>query len=134
MVAAMNPIARCVVCLILLVLAACADAATQIPLDDAARAYVRMALEIGTYEKDYVDAYYGPPEWRTEAEAHPRTIPELKAEAARIHAALDAIDPAPLHPLEGRRRVWLTAHVASAETRLLMIGGARFRFDLAFSA
>ncbi len=63
MVAAMTPITRCVVCLIVLVVAACADAATETPLDNAARDYVRMALGIGTHEKDYVDAYYGPPEW-----------------------------------------------------------------------
>ena len=124
----MTPIKRCVVCLMVLVVAACADSATESPLDDTARDYVRMALEIGTHEKDYVDAYYGPPEWRTEAEANPRTIPELKAEAARIHGTLGAIDPALLQPLERRRRAWLIAHVASAETRLEMIGGARFPF------
>lgn len=128
MVAAMTPITRCVICLIVLVVAACADAATETPLDDTARDYVRMALEIGTHEKDYVDAYYGPPEWRTEAEANPRAIAELKTEAARIHAALDAIDTAPLQPLERRRQAWLIAHVASAETRLAMIGGERLPF------
>lgn len=119
---------RLLVCLIALVAAACAEAATETPLDDAARDYVRMALEIGTHEKDYVDAYYGPPEWRTEAEAHPRPVPELKTEASRIHAALDAIDPAPLQPLARQRRAWLIAHVASAETRLDMIAGSRFPF------
>ena len=119
---------RVLACLIMLMVAACVDAATETPLDDAARAYVRMALEIGTHEKDYVDAYYGPPEWRTEAEAHPRSIAELKAEAGRIHTALDAIDPAPLQALELKRHAWLIAHVASAETRLDMIGGARLPF------
>jgi hypothetical protein len=97
-------------------------------LDDAARDYVRMALEIGTHEKDYVDAYFGPPAWRTEAEARPRTVAELKAEAERIHAELKVIDPAPLQPLERARHAWLIAHVASAETRLAMIAGARFPF------
>jgi hypothetical protein len=124
----MTPIKRCIACLTVLVLAACADSATESPLDDAARSYVRMALEIGTHEKDYVDAYYGPREWRTEAEANPRTVAALKAEAERIQAELDAIDPAPLPPLERRRHAWLIAHVASAETRLDMIGGARFPF------
>ena len=119
---------RILVCLIVLIAAACADAATETPLDDAAREYVRLALEIGTHEKDYVDAYYGPPEWKTAAEAQPRTIGDLKAEALRIHAALNTIDPAPLQPLERRRHAWLIAHVASAETRLDMIAGTRFPF------
>jgi len=114
--------------LLVLFAAACADAATESPLDDAARAYVHMALEIGTHEKDYVDAYYGPPEWRTEAEAHPRSLAELKAEAERIRAGLDTINAASLQPLERARHAWLLAHVASAQARLDMIGGARLPF------
>ena len=50
-------------------------------LDEAAHDYVHLALEIGAHEKGYIDAYFGPPEWRIEAEAHPRNISELKAEA-----------------------------------------------------
>ena len=119
---------RLFACLLVLFAVACADAVTESPLDDAARAYVRMALEIGTHEKDYVDAYFGPPEWRTEAEANPRTLVELKAAAERIQADLSAIDPATLQPRERARHGWLTAHVASAQTRLEMIGGVRLPF------
>lgn len=123
--AMMGPAMRLVAVLLLFIATACAG---ESPLDDAARAYVRMALEIGTHEKDYVDAYYGPPEWRTEADAHPRSIPELKAEAERIHAALSAIDAGVLQPLERARHAWLVAHVESAQTRIEMIGGARLPF------
>jgi hypothetical protein len=124
----MPAVMRLLLCFPFLILAACADAATESPLDEAARAYVRLVLEIGTHEKDYVDAYYGPPEWRTEAEAHPRTLADLKAEAERIHADLRAIDATALEPLERARHAWLIAHVGSAQTRLEMIGGARFPF------
>jgi hypothetical protein len=37
-------------------------------LDDAAQDYVHLVLEIGAHEKGFVDAYFGPPEWRIEAE------------------------------------------------------------------
>src|SRR5688572_25613167 len=41
--------------------------------DDAmnavAESYVRLVLALGTHDADYVDAYYGPPAWRAEAEA-----------------------------------------------------------------
>src|SRR5437660_2267811 len=53
-------------------------------LDEAAQDYVHLVLEIGAHEKGFVDAYFGPPEWRIEAEAHPHDIAELKAEADRI--------------------------------------------------
>jgi hypothetical protein len=97
-------------------------------LDEAAQDYVRLVLEIGAHEKDYVDAYFGPPEWRMAAEAHPRNVPDLKAEADRIQSALSAVDAATQEPMERRRTAWIKAHVASARTRLDMIEGARFRF------
>lgn len=33
-----------------------------------AERYVRLVLALGQHDRDYVDAYYGPPEWRMEAE------------------------------------------------------------------
>ena len=97
-------------------------------LDEAAQHYVHLVLEIGAHEKDFVDAYFGPPEWRIEAEAHPRNISELKAEADRIQSTLGAMDTSAQQPMEHRRNAWLKANVASARSRLDMIEGARFRF------
>jgi hypothetical protein len=98
-------------------------------LDETAQDYVHLVLEIGAHENGYVDAYFGPPEWRIEAQAHPRGITELKAEADRIQSALSAMDTAAQHPpMERRRNAWLRANVASARSRLDMIEGARFRF------
>ena len=37
-------------------------------MDAVARAYVRLVLAVGRHDADYVDAYYGPPEWRAEVE------------------------------------------------------------------
>src|SRR5215468_12476087 len=97
-------------------------------LDEAAQDYVHLALEIGAHEKGYVDAYFGPPQWRIEAEAHPRSISELKAEADRIQSTLSATDRGAQVPMERRRSAWLKASVASARSRLDMIEGARFAF------
>jgi hypothetical protein len=33
-------------------------------MNSIAEQYVRLALAIGQHDPDYVDAYYGPPEWR----------------------------------------------------------------------
>ena len=33
-------------------------------IDDIAESYVKLVLEIGLYEPDYVDTYFGPPEWQ----------------------------------------------------------------------
>src|SRR5262249_58910356 len=96
-------------------------------LDEAAQHYVHLVLEIGAHEKGFVDAYFGPPQWRIEAEAHPRNISELKAEADRIQSSLSAMDASAQPPMEHRRNAWLQASVASARSRLDMIEGTRFR-------
>ena len=36
--------------------------------DAAAESYVRLVLALGQHDAAFVDAYYGPPEWRTAAE------------------------------------------------------------------
>jgi hypothetical protein len=105
-----------------------AAAEQRTTLDQAAKDYVHLALEIGAHEKDFVDVYFGPPEWRGEAEAHPRNISELKAEADRILSTLSATDMSAQEPMEHRRNAWLRANVASARSRLDIIDDARFRF------
>ncbi len=37
---------------------------TSLSLDPIAEQYVRLALALGEHDSDYVDAYFGPPEWR----------------------------------------------------------------------
>jgi hypothetical protein len=115
--------------LFVLVFAISANAAERhTTLDEAAQDYVRLVLEIGAHEKGFVDAYYGPPEWRIDAEAHPRDISELKAEADRIQSALSTMNTGAQQPMERRRSAWLMANIASARSRLDIIDGARFRF------
>src|SRR5215470_5306052 len=110
--------------LFVLCFAIIANAAERpITLDEAAQDYVHLVLEVGAHEKDFVDAYFGPPEWRIDAEAHPRNIIELKAEADRIQSTLSAMDTSAQQPMERHRNLWLKTNVASARSRLDMIEG-----------
>lgn len=90
---------RCFACCAVLALAACGeqastpsapanDAAAAISLDEAAERYVRLALEFGTYDGDYVDAYLGPDGMRA---GEPRSIDALRDEAETLYAALATI-------------------------------------------
>ena len=45
--------------------------------------YVRLVLAMGQHDADYVDAYYGPPEWRTEVDARKRPLAEKRAPHVR---------------------------------------------------
>ena len=112
-----------------LLLGGCVSARAPAPaLDAIAADYVRMTLEIGEHSEGYVDAYYGPAEWQAAARANKRPLPALAAEAARLHAAVTAVNPARLDRLEQRRRSFLLGQLTAATTRLRMIQGERLSF------
>ena len=49
-----------------------------------AEGYVKLVLALGQHDAAYVDAYYGPPEWKSEAEQRKRPLAEIDADAARL--------------------------------------------------
>ena len=51
------------------------------PMNALAERYVRLVLAVGQHDRDYVDAYYGPSEWRTEAEAAKFPLAEIARRA-----------------------------------------------------
>ena len=97
-------------------------------LDEIAKDYVQMTLEIGEREPGYVDAYYGPKEWADAAKAAPRSVADLAKQAAALSARVSAIAPAGLEPIERRRRDFLLAQLRAAQTRLRMIQGEKLGF------
>jgi hypothetical protein len=97
-------------------------------LDAVAEEWVRLALEIDTHEAGYVDAYYGPAEWREQAHAAPRSIAELKEAADELVAMLRALTERGGDALPKRRARTMLAAVSSARFRLDMIDGGRVPF------
>ncbi|HCK84246.1 MAG TPA: hypothetical protein DHW63_06935 [Hyphomonadaceae bacterium] len=112
--------------LLLLALAACAgtaapQAGARRAIDVAAEQYVRLALEIDTHEEGYVDAYFGPREWRDQARANPRSIYELQRFSWRIEDEVNSV----LQDRDDdtRRRAFaMREALRSARFRLDMIG------------
>jgi hypothetical protein len=113
--------------------AAAALAAVQTPvaaMDDLAERYVKLVLAVGVHDADYVDAYYGPPEWRAAAAEQRRGIADLDADAAALLAALEGrVPPQGADELEVLRHRYLTTQVESLRARLAMLRGERFTFD-----
>src|SRR6188472_2181628 len=61
------------------------------PYRTVAEQYVKLVLAVGQHDGDYVDAFYGPPEWRKEAEAGKKPLETIDTQAAATEAALAAI-------------------------------------------
>src|SRR6476620_8157600 len=64
-------------------------------MNDIATSYVKLVLAVGQHDSDYVDAYYGPPEWRQEAEARKLSLTEIASRAATLGGELASAAPAP---------------------------------------
>lgn len=111
-----------------LALSACATMETGVhrEIDAVAESYVRLVLEIDTHEPGYVDAYFGPDEWRDAAKASPRSREALKAEADQLGAQLAGYI-APDADSAARAKV-LAANISSARFRLDLIDGVRTPF------
>lgn len=105
------------------------DAAkASITIDAIASAYVQLSLEIGTHEKGYIDAFYGPPDLLDAAASAPRNQASLLVATRLLASKIVDIVPSLADPSERRRAAFLTAQLRAAETRLMMMGGARFSF------
>jgi hypothetical protein len=99
-------------------------------MNDLAERYVRTVLALGQHDPDYVDAYYGPPEWRAAAEKSRVPLESIAAQAATLRADLEKIPAdASLDEMGRLRRQYLDRQLSALETRVRMLTGERLSFD-----
>lgn len=104
-------------------------AAPKLSVARISDAYIRLTLEAGTHEAEYVDAYYGPPALLSAAKANPRSLAELIAEARALMAAVDVALPTIQIESDRRRAIALRGMLVAADTRLQMLQGRKFAFN-----
>ena len=59
-----------------------------------AERYAHLVLALGQHDPDYVDAFYGPAEWKTQAEKEKKPLDAIGAEAAELIPTLAKIPEA----------------------------------------
>ncbi len=96
-------------------------------MNTLAERYVRLVLAVGQYDADYVDAYYGPPEWRTEAEARKLPLTDIASRAATL--ARDVAAAPAGDEMAQLRRQYLTRQLEALRARVSMLTGTKLRFD-----
>ena len=64
-----------------------AGAATD-DMNAVAERYAHLVLALGQHDPDYVDAFYGPAEWKTQAEKEKKSLDAIGAEAAELIVTL----------------------------------------------
>ncbi|HEU5316407.1 MAG TPA: hypothetical protein VFX49_09875 [Chloroflexota bacterium] len=95
-----------------------------------AEVYVRLVLALGLHDEDYVDAYYGPPEWRAAVERERPSLETILARARDLAARLDgAAPPEGAGEVDWLRHVFLTRQLGALIARAEQLAGRRFTFD-----
>ncbi|MDP2320200.1 MAG: hypothetical protein Q8O42_12785 [Acidobacteriota bacterium] len=103
------------------------------PMRGVAERYVKLVLAVGQHDADYVDAFYGPAEWRTKVEAAKVPLAALDQQAEALEkdiAAVTATSPvAKDAELWVLRRQYLARQMSALRARVAMLQGKRLTFD-----
>ena len=92
--------------------------------------YVKLVLAVGQHDENYVDAYYGPPEWKADAERQKTPLGRIDADAERLIAEMPDLSAADRRdPLAVLRHEYLRRQLDALRARVRMLQGARLTFD-----
>jgi hypothetical protein len=115
--------------LAVLFLTSCATAYDPQPMNHAAESYVRLVLAMGEHDADYVDAYYGPPEWRTQIKEKKPTLAQIRAGAVALHDELATIETPHRDAMLALRREYLSRQIEALIARVDILQGKKLKFD-----
>lgn len=114
-----------VIVLTLLAVAACSDDRPD-ALDNAAEEFVKLALQLGEYDKDYVDAYLGPEEWAAAAKQNLLPREDLANAISDLQDSLNDMFVAAGE--SAVRHKALLRNVRAMDARMRMANGETFSF------
>jgi hypothetical protein len=108
-------------------------------MDTIAEQYVKLVLAMGQHDADYVDAYYGPPEWKKEAETSKVDLETIGLRARALRADLErqprTATPSGASSKSGDAEMWrlrvqyLDRQLSALEARVRILKGERLSFD-----
>lgn len=102
------------------------------PMRSIAERYVKLVLAVGEHDADYVDAFYGPAEWRKEAASGKLALAVIDQQAAELEAEIPGVAVEPRkgdEELWSLRRQYLSRQLASLRSRVAMLRGTKMTFD-----
>jgi hypothetical protein len=102
-------------------------------MNTIAENYVKLVLKTGLHDPGYVDAYYGPEDWKPSDSSvvvnDPAQIQILYNESGRLLDSLDALSAYKVDALETLRYKFLYKQLLSVRARISMLQGIVFSFD-----
>ena len=127
----------CILCGLLMSRAGARAADT---MNAVAERYVHLVLALGEHDPDYVDAFYGPAKWKTQAEKENKSLNVIGAETAELMQKLTVErTAAPLvessdagnsgDEMLKLRREYLQKQISALAARVRMLKGEKLKFD-----
>src|SRR5204863_1278630 len=99
-------------------------------MNTIAERYVKLVLAVGQHDADYVDAFYGPAEWKADAERHKIPLAQIDADAGRLIGQIPELSGGDRRdPLVVLRHEYLRRQLEALRARLRMLQGAKLTFD-----
>ncbi len=105
----------------------------ELKMDSIAEDYVKLVLNIGQYDADFVDAYYGPKEWRAKLKSElpfdSTAYKSLSTKTDELLNELESLGEYKADELETLRFRYLYKQLLACKTTIFMLNGVLLPFD-----
>jgi hypothetical protein len=105
----------------------------ELKMNGIAEDYVKLVLNIGQYDADFVDAYYGPEEWRSglksDLQFDSTAFKNLSAKTDELLNELESLGEYKADELETLRFRYLYKQLLACKTKIFMLNGVLLPFD-----
>lgn len=105
----------------------------DVKMNKIAESYVKLVLNVGLQEPDFVDAYYGPKEWipkkDTTVKGDSAVIQNLYSQTDKMLDNLESLRNERASDIQVLRYKYLYKQLLAVKTKLFMIAGGNLSFD-----
>src|SRR5437879_11202560 len=100
-------------------------------MNAVAERYAHLVLALGQHDPDYVDAFYGPADWKTQAEKEKKSLDAIGVQAAELMATLAKTPDAATSGDEMLKlqREYLQKQISALAARVRMLKSEKLKFD-----
>lgn len=98
-------------------------------LNEIAEQYVKLVLDVGRLDADFVDAYYGPPEWMEDAKKMEYFPTALRDRADALISRLKRVRVPAKDKALTQRKNYLAKQLTAVRARTDMLAGTSYSFD-----
>jgi hypothetical protein len=106
----------------------------ELKMNSIAEDYVKLVLNIGQYDADFVDAYYGPKEWRDnlkkDLQFDSTALKTLSDKTDNLLNEMESLSEYKATDLEKLRFKYLYKQLLACKTKINMLNGAVLPFDM----